>query len=68
MDPDVQSKQIPGAWRVDACALNMDLGAREVDLDALEVDLVALGVGLGAPGVHPAWVLFPASAARKDLS
>ena len=68
VDPDVHSKQIPGAWRVDLCALDMDLGAREVDLDALEVDLVALGVGLGAPGVHLAWVLFPASEALKDLS
>ena len=68
VDPDVQSKQTPCAWRVDVCALDMDLGAREVDLEALEVDLVALGVGLSAPGVHPAWVLFPASEALKDLS
>ena len=50
------------------CAPDMDLGAREVDLDALEVDLVALGVGLSPPGVHPAWVLFPAREALKDLS
>ena len=45
----------------------MDLGALEVDLEALGADLVALGVGLGAPGVYLAWVLFPASGARKKL-